>query len=94
MESNENMYPLFCGGTRFRRRRSGACEASEPVTEGACTGGDTCAVEGDPLKGRPLAMVYAPPQAFDGLYEPEEGLSRGTVFTALDMPFEGDGRWR
>ena len=38
-----------------------------------------------------LAMVYSPEQAFDGLYEPEEGLSRGTVFIALEKPFFGDG---
>ena len=36
-----------------------------------------------------LAMVYSPKQAFEGLYEPEEALSRGTLFAALDLPFEG-----
>ena len=39
-----------------------------------------------------LAMVYSPYQHFRLLYEPEQGLSRGTIFKELDMPFEGDGR--
>ena len=93
MESNENMYPLFCGGTRFRRKRTGACESSDVSGAGTCGEKDTCACPADPLAGRPLAMVYAPSQAFEGLFEPEEGLARGTIFAALDMPFEGDGRW-
>lgn len=36
-----------------------------------------------------LAMVYAPKQAFANLYEPDVALSRGTLFAALDLPFEG-----
>ena len=38
------------------------------------------------LSGYPLAMVYAPLQNFSGLYEPEKGLCRGTIFPALDLP--------
>ncbi|MBQ7173054.1 MAG: spore coat associated protein CotJA [Clostridia bacterium] len=39
--------------------------------------------------GLPLAMVYSPKQPFENLYEPMEGLSRGTLFSALDLPFQG-----
>lgn len=39
-----------------------------------------------------LAMVYAKLQPFEGTYSPEEGLSRGTLFAALDMPFTAGGR--
>lgn len=93
MESNQNIFPLFCGGPhgcrqrRCARAESGASCEEAFGEEGLCTSGR------DPLAGRPLAMVYAPEQAFEGLYEPEEGLARGTVFSALEMPFEGDGRW-
>ncbi|MBE6547827.1 MAG: spore coat associated protein CotJA [Ruminococcaceae bacterium] len=33
-------------------------------------------------------MVYAPLQAFSGLYDEDTALSRGTLFSALDLPFE------
>lgn len=36
----------------------------------------------------PLAMVYAPVQAFRGLYDPRVALSRGTMFCELDLPLE------
>ena len=39
-----------------------------------------------------LAMVYSPIQDYTGLYEPEEALSRGTLFRALDKPLEEDCR--
>lgn len=91
MESSENMYPLY-GGMRACRRRCTMETAPNPRAEGCndnCTSG-TC-----PLTGYPLAMVYSPEQGFENLYEPEEGLSRGTIFAALDFPFEGDtGRCR
>lgn len=39
------------------------------------------------LSGYPLASVYAPMQEFDDIYDCETGLSRGTIFTQLDLPF-------
>ncbi len=36
-----------------------------------------------------LAMVYSPKQAFRCLYEPMQGLARGTLFSELDKPFKG-----
>lgn len=39
-----------------------------------------------------LAMVYAKLQPFSEMYSPEEGLSRGTLFRALDMPLMTGGR--
>ena len=90
MESKENYYPLF--GSTCRMRRACSCAESgdgvdrDNTDMGACTSGR------DPLDGASLAMVYSPEQAFDGLYEPEEGLTRGTVFIALEKPFFGDGR--
>jgi hypothetical protein len=48
--------------------------------------------------GISLAMVYSPAQEFDDLYDPEEGLYRGTIFVKLDKPLrEGcnrEGRWK
>ena len=44
------------------------------------------------LEGVSLAMVYSPCQHFEELYEPMEGLCRGTIFCRLDMPFTGRRR--
>ena len=41
------------------------------------------------LKGYPLASVYAPLQEFDEIYDLDNALNRGTMFAALDLPFEG-----
>ncbi len=92
MEHHENLCPLFGGGVRSCRRRCASSDAL-PEQEG-CHGAGHCVSGNDPLAGRPLAMVYSPEQAFDDLFEPDEGLARGTVFAALEFPFEGDGRCR
>lgn len=40
------------------------------------------------ITDRPVGSVYAPLQDFDGIYDPERGLKRGTLFAALDLPLE------
>lgn len=54
-------------------------------------GGDTVSWG---LYGYPLAMVYAPVQCFGELYEPDKGLSQGTIFRQLDLPFTWKGGCR
>lgn len=39
------------------------------------------------LYGNQLAMVYAPVQEFEALYDEEDALSSGTIFKLLDLPF-------
>lgn len=41
------------------------------------------------LENHPLAMVYSPCQAWRDAYPPDVALSRGTLFSELDLPFEG-----
>ena len=41
------------------------------------------------LEGYPLAMVYAPVQKFENIYDMEKALSAGTIFKDLDLPFMG-----
>ncbi len=93
MESKDIFYPLFgengCG-CRCRRVTNG--ERGEGDAIGNCHTPSPCTTGNDPLAGASLAMVYSPEQAFEKLYEPDEGLGRGTIFTALDKPFFGDGR--
>ncbi len=55
--------------------------------DGAACGHDGCGEDSFGLAGRPLAMVYAPCQAFRALYDPATALGRGTLFCELDLPF-------
>lgn len=41
------------------------------------------------LNGCSLAMVYAPAQTWQNLYEPGKALQQGTLFAELDKPFLG-----
>ena len=41
------------------------------------------------LKDYPLAMLFSPLQCFSGLYDEDTALARGTLFSELDLPFEG-----
>ena len=60
---------------------------------GCAQGDDKGKVEAEPnrstwgLRGYPLAMVYSPIQEWRELYDNEMGLSRGTIFKELDLPF-------
>lgn len=65
------------------------CDGSLPDPENEGCGTD---VGGWGLKSHPLAMVYSPLQDFHQLYTPEVALERGTLFSELDLPFEGDKR--
>lgn len=40
------------------------------------------------LRDLPLTMVYAPMQPFSDLYEDENALMRGTLYSDLDKPFK------
>lgn len=37
-----------------------------------------------------LAMAYVPMQELGAMYPPWEALKRGTLFSDLDLPFEGE----
>ena len=71
-----------------------------PADRAACChgGGETVPTAAAPMVGMSasampsLAMVYAKLQPFEATYAPEEALSRGTLFAALDMPFTAGGR--
>ena len=46
------------------------------------------------LKNYPLAMVYSPIQDFDNLFDTEQALDRGTLFSELDLPFRGESVYK
>lgn len=66
------------------------CESSENRPNG-CNGNRDCN-GGWGLTGYPLASVFAPLQEFEDIYDLATALNRGTVFSKLDLPFEGDRR--
>ena len=66
------------------------CDGSLP--ENNAQGQTDSCIDGDMgwgLRAHPLAMVYSPLQEFHELYEPDMALERGTLFSELDLPFEG-----
>ncbi len=79
----------------FNVRRDGANdEYLRRMLDGGCAQGDS-EVRGESVPYRktwglaeyPLAMVYSPIQEWRELYDNETGLSRGTIFKELDLPF-------
>lgn len=71
----------------------GSCDSCERINvcpEVICRDGCGSSVGSkNGLVGKPLGSVYAPLQEFEGLYEPTKAIARGTIFAALDLPFEG-----
>ena len=64
---------------------SGRAEIQKP----SCQGGAADSQSKWGLEDFPLASVYAPLQKFEGLYDLDMALDRGTLFSALDLPFGG-----
>lgn len=79
----------LAGDAGARGTRRGAAQRRGGGRGTCCDGTDTAPATFrlPDLAGVPLAMVYSPVQQFADLYEPEEGLERGTIFAALDFPF-------
>lgn len=76
-----------CGESRCNESRCGGEPRYSPegtscskCTEGICGGWG--------LYDHPLAMVYSPCQNWHEVYAPDVALSRGTMFSELDLPFE------
>lgn len=76
-----------CGESRCNESRCGGEPRYSPegtscskCTEGICGGWG--------LYDHPLAMVYSPCQSWHEVYAPDVALSRGTMFSELDLPFE------
>ena len=83
-ENNINSYPDMRNVRCESRRTKNKCVDSSNETDhspdeniGVTYG----------LTGFPLASVYAPLQKFTDIYDCETGLTRGTIFSELDLPF-------
>lgn len=83
----------FCGPANQRMEgNSGGCAGNRP-TGGSCG----CAVQPmqpdreniqrDCLSDMSIAMAYVPMQRWNQVYDMSRGLTRGTVFQELDLPF-------
>lgn len=75
---------------QYRAASECECEREIPVMAGMPTRPHTPTC----LENYPLAMVYAPRQAFEKLYDRDLWLDKGTIFTALDFPFKGSRKGR
>ncbi len=81
-----------CRATQTERRSSSQSNRSSCQCDTSCGAdnddrstciGDSC------INNYAPAMVYCPDQAWSELYEVEEALERGTLFSVLDLPFYG-----
>lgn len=59
-----------------------------PDHNGGC-GCASCCGSAWGLHEYPLGSVYSPCQEWRNLYSPTKALAKGTLFTELDLPFEG-----
>ena len=86
----ENNQLRTTGLCRRCREERGACDRREEQDKTPSCGGCVTG-EGSRwgLLGYPVASVYAPLQSFSDLYDSATALQRGTLFQALDLPFEG-----
>jgi len=80
--SIDKIKSIHNAGNKFKEQRQGS--VSENKYTAGC-GTDYSYAYG--LYGYPLASVYAPVQNFENIYDCETGLSRGTIFSELDLPF-------
>ena len=74
---------------RKETEKEDAMNLNQNPPKGGCNmGGVPCTPQNGaiPVPMSSLAMVYTPKQAFEGLYSPADGLYRGTIFKALDLP--------
>jgi hypothetical protein len=71
-------------GNSFGRRN--------PAMQSGCGCGctdDASSIQNDALRGLPVGIGYVPWQQWECVYNPDEGLARGTIFPSLDLPFYG-----
>ena len=73
--------------SQSRRRCDGTLREEVNNTQKYDCTSDLCGGWG--LQSHPLAMVYSPCQAWRAAYTPDVALQRGTLFSELDLPFEG-----
>ena len=74
--------------------KAGGCGCSANTVQSGgpgcgCREKDSCRSAGKipPLTGLSLAMVYAPEQGWENIFEPEEALETGTLFAGLVFPW-------
>ncbi len=83
-----NRYPrTYAGGHLRSRSRLRATMAEQTSSAPAPAPAATAAS----CPTQPLAFPYVPAQPWGDIYAPEEGWRRGTIFPALDMPYEEGG---
>lgn len=72
-----------CSNRSSRQENGSGGPSDDGCMAGSCVAGPRV----DPLSGFPLAMAYVPNQPWEGIQEPEDALSGGTLFTGLLFPW-------
>lgn len=68
---------------------TGTAGGNRPGSGETHPGTNTSGFDAMYLGSLPIAMAYTPMQQWKTTYSAEKGLSRGTIFPELDLPFEG-----
>ena len=84
-----------CGSVNQRMAsNSGGCADNCPMgSSGGCSGNRPtgsscgCAAQRPMQPDMPIAMAYVPMQRWNQVYDMSRGLTRGTIFPELDLPF-------
>ena len=79
---NQNMGNCNSNRDAYKNRPANVCEKK-------CQCEDKSTKCNDPLRGMPIGIGYVPWQTWGRVYDYAEGLSRGTIFPPLDLPFYG-----
>ncbi len=87
---SDEMLSRILGGSALQNTQRVPVEHASPLPRmenGGNGGCNTHSLWG--LAEHPLASVYAPLQQFRDLYDRDTALSKGTIFSELDLPFMG-----
>lgn len=94
MNMNDRRYRGNMTGNTFVKRSSmpmasnTSCNCSCNCNPCNCVD-NADSIQNDALRGMPLGMGYVPWQHWECVYNVDEGLSKGTIFPSLDLPFYG-----
>ncbi len=77
------------GGMIMNNNNGCRKQSSMPTPCNSCDCKDYTSAQNDPLRGMAIGIGYVPWQEWECIYNVEEGLSRGTIFPSLDLPFYG-----
>lgn len=95
-QSAMNMNDRRCRGNMTGNSYGRRASSMPMMPKASCGCDNSCncvdnatSIQNDTLRGMPIGIGYVPWQEWECVYNADEGLSRGTLFPSLDLPFYG-----